>query len=213
MAKKSKKEIVKDKKLKPNNKVEEINNSVENSVELDEKHQEQENNEINIEEQQIIESTENSEEQIKEAPSFEQKFSEINDKYLRLSAEFDNYRKRSLKEKMDLIKSAGEDILINILPVMDNFERALESIKENADANSTKEGIELIYSNFNEFLKQRGVQEIEAKGNSFDTDYHEAISKIPSTDEEQKGKVIDVIEKGYLLHGKVIRFAKVVVGE
>ena len=162
------------------------------------------------------ENKETSKEEVveeKEEVSIEDKFNEINNKYLRLSAEFDNYRKRSLKEKMDLIKSAGEDILVNILPVMDNFERALNSINENNDADSTKEGIELIYNNFNDFLKQRGVQEIEAVGKELDTDFHEAITKIPAQKEEQKGKIIDVIEKGYLLHGKVIRFAKVVVGE
>jgi len=159
-----------------------------------------------------IDSKEETAEKINEI-NIEEKFNELNNKYLRLSAEFDNYRKRSLKEKMELIKSAGEDILINILPVMDNFERALNSLKEKEENNSTKEGIELIYSNFSEFLKQRGVQEIDVIGKELDTDFHEAITKIPAQKEEQKGKIIDVIEKGYLLHGKVIRFAKVVIGE
>jgi len=158
---------------------------------------------------------ENKDELVEEVTevSFEDKFKELNNKYLRLSAEFDNYRKRSLKEKMDLIKSAGEDILINILPVMDNFERALKSLNDNKDENSAKEGIELIYNNFSDFLKQRGVQEIEAIGKELDTDFHEAITKIPAQEEDQKGKIIDTIEKGYSLHGKVIRFAKVVIGE
>ena len=147
------------------------------------------------------------------AEEFEQKYNEVNDKYLRLTAEFDNFRKRSLKEKMELVKSAGEDILINILPVMDNFERAMQSMGDESKEEAVKEGIEIIYNNFKEFLSQRGIKEIEAVGNDFDTDLHEAITKIPAPKKDQKGKVIDVIEKGYELHGKVIRFAKVVIGD
>ncbi len=142
----------------------------------------------------------------------QKKYNELNDKYLRLSAEFDNYRKRCLKEKTDLIKSAGEDILINILPVMDNFERAMKSLDENPDIDSVKEGIHLIYNSFKDFLSQKGIKEIEAIGEDFDTDRHEAISQIPAQSEDQKGKVIDTVEKGYELNGKIIRFAKVVVG-
>lgn len=142
-----------------------------------------------------------------------EKFEEINDKYLRLAAEYDNYRKRTLKERMELTKSAGEDILINILPVMDDFERALGSIDQAKDINAVKEGVQLIYNKFKEFLKQKGVKEIDAKEKEFDTDLHEAITKIPAPDEKLKGKVVDVIEKGYYLHDKVIRFSKVVIGE
>ena len=147
------------------------------------------------------------------AEDFEQKYKDVNDKYMRLTAEFDNFRKRSLKEKMELVKSAGEDILINILPVMDNFERAMKSIDDESKEGAVKEGIEIIYNNFKEFLSQRGIKEIEAVGNDFNTDLHEAITKIPAPEKDQKGKVIDVIEKGYELHGKVIRFAKVVIGD
>jgi len=141
------------------------------------------------------------------------KLSEINDKYLRLSAEFDNYRKRTLKEKMDLTRTGGESILINILPVVDNLERAIESVKIANDIGAVKEGINLIYNNFKEFLVQNGVKEIESKNKKFDTDIHEAISKIPVNKKSQKGKVVDVVEKGYYLHDKVVRFAKVVIGE
>jgi molecular chaperone GrpE len=150
-----------------------------------------------------------------QAIDFEQKYNEINDKYLRLSAEYDNFRKRSLKEKIDLIKTAGEDILLNILPVMDNFERALKSINNNLsdEGKAIIEGVELIYSKFKEFLQQRGVKEIDAIGKVFDTDLHEAITKIPVEQEDMKGKVIDVLEKGYRMHEKVIRFSKVVIGE
>ncbi|MUP36520.1 nucleotide exchange factor GrpE [Labilibaculum euxinus] len=138
---------------------------------------------------------------------------EISDKYVRLSAEFDNYRKRTLKEKMELTKSGGEKILINILPVMDNFERALQSIDAAKDIDAIKDGVHLIYGNFKEFVTQNGIKEIESVNQAFDTDIHEAITKIPAPTKELKGKVVDCVEKGYFLHDKVIRFAKVVVGE
>lgn len=136
-----------------------------------------------------------------------------NDQLLRLHAEFDNYRKRTLKEKMELTKSAGESILINILPVLDDFERAIKSIEGATEIDPVKEGINLIYKRFNEFVKSNGVKEIDAIEKEFDTDLHEAITKIPSPNDELKGKVVDVIQKGYLLNDKVIRFAKVVIGE
>lgn len=141
------------------------------------------------------------------------KIAELNDKYLRLAAEYDNYRRRTLKERMELTKTAGEDILVNILPVMDDFERALGSIDQAKEIGAVKEGIQLIYNKFADFLKQRGVKEIEAKEKEFDTDLHEAITKIPASDKKLKGKVIDVVEKGYYLNEKVIRFSKVVIGE
>lgn len=141
------------------------------------------------------------------------KLQEMNDKYMRLSAEFDNYRKRTLKEKMELTKTAGENILINILPVMDNFERAMKSVSDAKDIEAIKEGITHIYKNFGEFLKQNGVAEIQASNEVFDTDLHEALTKIPAPNEDLKGKVVDCIEKGYKLNDKVIRYAKVVVGE
>jgi molecular chaperone GrpE len=138
---------------------------------------------------------------------------EMNDKYLRLSAEFDNFRKRTLRERMELTKTAAESVLLSILPVVDNFERALDSIDKGMDFQATKEGIVLIYNNFNDFIKQNGITEIEALGQVFDTDLHEALTKIPAPSEEMKGKIVDVIQKGYYLNEKVIRFAKVVVGE
>lgn len=137
----------------------------------------------------------------------------LNDKYLRVNAEYDNYRKRTLKEKMELTKTAGEHILTKILPVIDNFERAINAMKDTKDLAATKQGIELIYSNFKDFLNQNGVQEIEVINQDFDTDVSEAITKIPAPSEEMKGKVIDCTEKGYKLNDKVIRYAKVVVGE
>jgi len=138
---------------------------------------------------------------------------EMTDKYLRLSAEFDNYRKRTLRERMELTKTAAESVMLSILPVVDDFERAMHSIEQGMDFEATKEGILLIYNKFREFNKQNGISEIEAAGQVFDTDLHEALTKIPAPSEDMKGKIVDVIQKGYYLNDKVIRFAKVVVGE
>jgi len=167
----------------------------------------------NVEQEQDKKVTTEEQESSKNKKSEQKKIEELNDKYLRLAAEYDNYRRRTLKEKMELAKSAGEDILINILPVMDDFERGLASIDKAKEVDAIKEGLLLIYNKFKEFLKQRGVKEIEAKEKEFDTDLHEAVTKIPAPSEELKGKVVDVIEKGYLLNDKVIRYAKVVIGE
>jgi len=145
--------------------------------------------------------------------SYEEKINELADKYLRLSAEFDNYRKRTLKEKIDLTKSAGEEILKNILPVMDDFERGLQTIDSANELTAVKQGINLIYVKFKDFLNQNGIKEIDAKEKEFDIDYHEAVTKIPAEREDLKGKVVEVIEKGYILNDKVIRYSKVVVGE
>ncbi len=145
--------------------------------------------------------------------SYEEKIKEITDKYLRLSAEFDNYRKRTLKEKIELTKSAGEELLKNILPVMDDFERGIQTINNAGNITAIKEGIGLIYNKFKEFLNQNGVREIDAKEKEFNIDFHEAVTKIPTENKDMKGKVVDVIEKGYTLNDKVIRYSKVVIGE
>lgn len=138
---------------------------------------------------------------------------EWQDKYIRLSAEFDNYRKRTLKEKTELIKQANADLLKDILPVIDDFERGISHIDMSDNIDGLKQGIGLIYNKFSEFIRQNGIKEIEAKEKDFDIDFHEALTKIPAPTEELKGKVVDVIEKGYLLNDRVIRYAKVVVGE
>ena len=138
---------------------------------------------------------------------------EISDKHLRLQAEFDNYRRRTLKEKAELIKSGGESILVNILPVIDDFDRAMVNMKDIADDNPAKQGVLLIFNKFKEFLKQNNVREIEALNREFDCDYHEAVTKTAAASDDLKGKNVDVIQKGYTLNDKVIRFAKVVVGE
>lgn len=137
---------------------------------------------------------------------------EWRDKYLRLSAEFDNYRKRTLKEKMDLIESGGEDVIKLMLGVMDDFGRALAAMQNATDVASVREGVELISQKMTDALKTKGVSEIEAIGLPLDTDLHEAVAQFPAG-EEKKGLVIDVVQKGYKLGEKVIRYAKVVVGE
>jgi len=156
---------------------------------------------------------EEDKEEKKEEPGIEEKMAELQEKYIRLSAEFDNYRKRTLREKMDLQVSAREDILSNILPVVDDFERGMDSVEKATDIDAVKEGLKLIYTKFSSFLTQQGVKPIDAVGKKFDTDLHEAITKIPVESKKKKGKVVDVVEKGYTLKDKVIRYAKVVIGE
>lgn len=133
------------------------------------------------------------------------------DKYMRLSAEFDNFRKRTLKEKMDLLAFGGEDVIVAILPVLDDFERAIEAMDKSDNIDSARQGMHLIQQKLVDTLQKKGVECIESNGADFDTDLHEAITKFPS--EDQKGKVIDTVQKGYKLKDKVIRFCKVVVGE
>ena len=144
---------------------------------------------------------------------WEAKYNELNDSYLRLRAEFDNYRKRTLREKSDLIKSGGEGALIGLLPVIDDFERALDTMKKATDPKAVAEGVELIYSKFMDYLGRQGVKPIEAVGQPFGTEQFEAVAMIPAPDEAQKGRVIDCVQTGYVLNDKVIRHAKVVVGE
>ncbi len=141
-----------------------------------------------------------------------EQYDELNDKYLRLFSEFDNFRKRTLKEKIELSKTASEEVITALLPVVDDFERALQAIDSQDAPQETKEGIILIYNKLNKTLQQKGLTEMNALHENFDTDFHEALTNIPAPKPELKGKVVDVIQKGYLLNGKVIRFARVVVG-
>ncbi|MDR2041670.1 MAG: nucleotide exchange factor GrpE [Tannerella sp.] len=143
----------------------------------------------------------------------ERKYNELNDSYLRLMAEFDNYRKRTLREKAELIKSGGETALTNLLPVIDDFERALSNIRHTEDLTAVVQGVELIYNKFIAYLLQQGVKPMEAIGKPFDTEQFEAIATIPAPQGGQKGMVLDCIQTGYVLNEKVIRHAKVVVGE
>lgn len=141
------------------------------------------------------------------------KLTEMQDRYIRLSAEFDNYRKRTLREKIDITKTAGENVLVSILPVIDDFDRAMISLKETDNCNAVKEGLNLIYIKIGDFLRQNGVIEMDVLNSPFDSDHHEAVTNVAVEDETMKGRIIDVIQKGYILNDKVIRFPKVVVGE
>lgn len=151
-------------------------------------------------------------EEIKET-SPEDQINELNDKYLRLYSEFDNYRKRTSKERLELFKTAGQDILTDLLPVLDDFERAMQNMESSDDAEAIQTGINLIYNKFKNILENKGLKHFKSIENDFDPEVHEAITKIPAPSKKLKGKVVDEIEKGYMLNDKVIRFAKVVVGE
>ncbi len=155
---------------------------------------------------------ENKEEAPKELTA-EEKYAELNDRYLRLHAEFDNFRKRTYKERIELTATANKDLLISLLPVMDNFERAIVTNEKLEDIAPMKEGFHLIYTMFKGILDSKGLKAMEAKGVAFDSDIHEAIANIPAPDKKMIGKVIEDVEKGYYLNDKVIRFAKVVVGQ
>lgn len=173
----------------------------------------------NAEEQPQDEQAENAapmtheEELEKELEMAQETIEEQKDKYLRLSAEFDNYRKRTMKEKAELILNGGEKSLSSILPVVDDFERAIKTMETATDVQAVKEGVELIYNKFMATLAQNGVKVIETKDQPLNTDYHEAIAVIPAPSEAQKGKILDCVQTGYTLNDKVLRHAKVVVGE
>ena len=159
------------------------------------------------------EKTEENENIEKELERLRIECEELADKNLRLIAEFDNYRKRMLKEKAELLKNASESVLVNLLPLVDDFERALQAIETTDDINAIKEGVQLIYNKFINFLHQYNVKEIPTIHQEFDTQLHEAVSTIPAPNEDLKGKIVDCVLKGYTLNDKVIRHAKVIVGE
>lgn len=174
------------------------------------------NEELN--EKEISASAENSnEEEVatceEDISSLEEQIAELKDKHLRLFSEFDNFRKRTAKERIELFKTANADLLLDLIPVLDDFDRALKSFTEAKDIESVKHGIELIYNKFNTTLEKKGLKCMDSQGKDFDTDFHEAITEIPAPSEDLKSKVIDVVEKGYTLNDKVIRYAKVVVGK
>ena len=171
--------------------------------------QEQENQETNQEEAPANEAEKQEQELEKAHAALE----EQKDKYLRLSAEFDNYRKRTMKEKAELILNGGEKTITSILPIVDDFERALKNMETATDVAAIREGVELIYNKFMSVLGQNGVKVIETKEQALNTDFHEAIAVIPAPQEELKGKILDCVQTGYTLNDKVIRHAKVVVGE
>lgn len=149
-------------------------------------------------------------EQIKE---LQYEKAELNDKYLRLFSEFDNFRKRMNKEKIDIIKTASKNVIEGLLPVLDDFDRALQHLKEQGADEEAIQGVELIYNKLFNNLKSKGLEPMDSVGKDFDTDFHDAITQIPAPSEDLKGKVVDVAEKGYLLNGSIIRHAKVIVGQ
>jgi molecular chaperone GrpE len=164
--------------------------------------QEENQEELTIE-QQLIKELENAQKEVED----------LKDKHLRLSAEFDNYRKRTLKEKAELIKNGAEKTMTAILPILDDFERALKNMEASEETKAMREGVELIFNKFHKVLNQEGLQVIETEGKDFDTDFCEAIALIPATSDDMKGKILDCVQTGYMLNDKVIRHAKVVVAQ
>ncbi|MBL4710007.1 MAG: nucleotide exchange factor GrpE [Flavobacteriales bacterium] len=156
----------------------------------------------------------NSEEELTDIEKKDLEIQALNDKYLRIYSEFDNFRRRTQKEKLELYKTAGEDLFKELLPVMDDFERAKKSMEDSQDYDSLKVGVDLIYNKLLHLFKTNGVEPMnDVIGNDFDSEIHEAITQVPASDKKLKGKVVDVVEQGYTLKEKVIRFAKVVVGK
>ena len=187
------------------------------------------NEELNTASEEIVENAEATAEKTQEAApeeplteeeklklqlaEAEAKIAELQDRYLRQAAEFDNYRKRTIKEKADLIKSAAEKVMVAELPIVDDMDRALDNMEKGMDADACIEGFKLIAQKFKNILTQQGLEKIETDGQEFDTDYHEAIALIPAPSEELKGKILDCVQAGYKLGDKVIRHAKVAVGQ
>lgn len=166
-----------------------------------------------IEQQETIEATTSENEEKEEMARLETEIAELKDKYLRQAAEFDNYRKRTLKEKTELILNGGEKIITSLLPVLDDMERAQQNIEKSDDVEALKEGTNLVFKKLMTVLESAGLQKIDTDGKDFDTDVHEAIAMIPATTDDQKGKVIDCVQAGYKLNEKVIRHAKVAIGQ
>ena len=179
--------------------------------------QEEELKNIETEAEKKDESTKKEEtEAVREIPleqQLQQKVEELNDKYIRLYSEFDNYRRRTIKERIEQSKTAATEIISELLPVLDDFERAIKSAADTKDCNAVKEGVNLIFNKFFGILEKKGLKPIEAIGQDFCTDFHEAITYIPASSDDLKNKIVDELEKGYLLGDKVIRFSKVVIGQ
>lgn len=162
--------------------------------------------------EEVVEEQEHVEEETKE-PTLEEQYAELNNKYVRLYSDFDNFRKRTIKEKADIISTASGAVMSDLLGVLDDFERAIANNEKVEDADSLREGFKLIYNKLFATLKNKGLEPMDCKGDVFDADKHEAVTNIPVQSEEEKGKIVDVIERGYNLRGKALRYAKVVVGQ
>ncbi|MFM1874592.1 MAG: hypothetical protein RL266_329 [Bacteroidota bacterium] len=178
------------------------------------KKKEQEAVELEREETASVEAETEKQDELEKDPfeELQDQYNQLNDKYLRLYSDFENFRKRTAKERIDLIMNGGEDIFKLLLPIVDDFERARANMESAQDVPSVKEGVELIYHKLVKELGNKGLKPMETKGEVFDSEFHEAITQIPAPSEDMKGKVVDEVEKGYFLNDKVIRFAKVVVG-
>ena len=181
----------------------------------DQKHSQEE--EIKDEIEQVNESTFNGvddlpENEVNEVDKLKDEVAMLNDKYIRMYAEFDNYKRRTTKERIDLLQTAGKDVIVSMLTVLDDFERAAKAMETATDVAPVKEGIELVHHKLKSLLNNKGLKEMESKGQVFDVELHEAITNIPAPTDDLKGKVVDEVEKGYFLNDKLIRFAKVVVG-
>lgn len=200
----------KDKKAKISPKKEEIKEEKINDVIAGTEEEQPQEKATETEQEKPLTKEEELTEELKKVQA---EIDEYKDKYLRLAAEFDNYRKRTMKEKAELILNGSEKSINSILPVLDDIERAIVSMEKAEDVKSVRDGVELIYSKFVQILRQNGVREIETKDQQLNTDYHEAIAMVPVQDEKQKGKIIDCTQKGYTLNEKVIRHAKVVIGQ
>eukprot|EP01105_Mastigella_eilhardi_P007262 TRINITY_DN18763_c0_g1_i1.p2 TRINITY_DN18763_c0_g1~~TRINITY_DN18763_c0_g1_i1.p2 ORF type:complete len:211 (-),score=33.31 TRINITY_DN18763_c0_g1_i1:1190-1759(-) len=187
---------------------EEVVQNEEFNQDADAQSQENQNETVNEQTENADNSSENT-----AAPSAEDQMAALNDKYLRLYSEFDNYRKRTNKEKIELIATASAGVLKDLLSVMDDFERAIANNEHSDDVSSVKDGFKLIHHKLRNILEAKGLKQMEAKHQPFDSDLHEAIANVPAPSEDLKGKIIDDVEKGYYLNDKVIRFAKVVVGQ
>lgn len=182
-----------------------------NKEEVVAEEQQEENQEVENQEENTTEEADSNEES-NEANEWENKFNELNDKYLRLFSEFDNYKRRTAKEKLELADTASEGVMKVLLPILDDFDRAVKSFEETTDVESIKEGVDLIHKKLVKSLEQKGLQSTDSLHEEFNPDIHEALTNIPAPEEDLKGKVVDVIEKGYTLNEKIIRYAKVVVG-
>ncbi len=188
------------------------NKQTEENTENHEVNNQSDSTEVNQQETtEQIESVEETE--IPVEPTWEEKFLEMNDRYVRLYAEFDNFRRRTQKERIELMATANAGILKDLIPVLDDFERAITYNETASEIDSVKEGFGLIHSKYKSILESKGLKPMESKGQPFDSELHEAIANIPAPSDDLKGKIVDDVEKGYLLNDKVVRFAKVVVGQ
>lgn len=192
-------------------------NYIKHKLTMDNQHKQDDQKEMHEHQQEESLDTAGSEEQQDKSSDpvqdLENRLAECNDKYLRLAAEFDNFRKRSMKDRLELINTASEDIIKSLLEVLDDVDRAENQMEQSQDISQIKEGISLVFSKFKSILQQKGLKEMETSGKEFDVEQHEAIAEIPAANESDSGKIVDVISKGYLLHEKIIRHAKVVVGK